>query len=159
MSFESIERANNETRSEFDREHVTPYIRNSDSFLKSSMQHTEDLSNQRWSVDEPEDLVVVTNVFKHFSPNIHFNWHQVLELKKLKPDLFSENKQIKNNEGATMGTGQKLYKRAKRVIPGGNMLLSKRPEMFLPEKWPSYFSRSKGCKVWDLDGNLLSFFA
>jgi glutamate-1-semialdehyde 2,1-aminomutase len=33
------------------------------------------------------------------------------------------------------------------------MLLSKRPEMFLPEKWPSYFSKSKGCKVWDLDGN------
>ena len=52
-----------------------------------------------------------------------------------------------------MGTGQKLYKRAKRVIPGGNMLLSKRPEMFLPEKWPAYFSKSKGCKVWDLDGN------
>jgi glutamate-1-semialdehyde 2,1-aminomutase len=52
-----------------------------------------------------------------------------------------------------MSSGQKLYKRAKRIIPGGNMLLSKRPEMFLPEKWPSYFSRSKGCKVWDLDGN------
>ena len=153
MSFESIERANNETDSDFDREHVTPYIRNSDSFSKSSMQHAEDLSAQRWSVDEPEDLVVVTNVFKHFSPNIHFNWHQVLELKKLKPNLFLENQQIKNNEGATMGTGQKLYKRAKRVIPGGNMLLSKRPEMFLPEKWPSYFSRAKGCKVWDLDGN------
>jgi glutamate-1-semialdehyde aminotransferase len=33
------------------------------------------------------------------------------------------------------------------------MLLSKRPEMFLPEKWPSYYSKSKGCKVWDLDGN------
>ena len=24
--------------------------------------------------------------------------------------------------------------------------------MFLPQKWPSYFSKSKGCKVWDLDG-------
>jgi glutamate-1-semialdehyde 2,1-aminomutase len=24
--------------------------------------------------------------------------------------------------------------------------------MFLPDKWPSYFSKSKGCKVWDLDG-------
>ena len=153
MSFASIERANNETDSEFDREHVTPYIRNSDSFSKSSMTHIEDLSNQRWSVDEPEDLVVVTNIFKHFSPNIYFNWHQVLELKKQQPDLFAENQLIKNNEGATMGTGQKLYKRAKRVIPGGNMLLSKRPEMFLPEKWPSYFSKSKGCKVWDLDGN------
>lgn len=33
------------------------------------------------------------------------------------------------------------------------MLLSKRPEMFLPEKWPTYFSKAKGCKVWDLDGN------
>ena len=31
------------------------------------------------------------------------------------------------------------------------MLLSKRPEMFLPDKWPAYFSKSKGCKVWDLD--------
>ncbi len=49
-------------------------------------------------------------------------------------------------------TGQKLWQRAKQVIPGGNMLLSKRPEMFLPGAWPSYFSKSKGCLVWDLDG-------
>ena len=49
--------------------------------------------------------------------------------------------------------GQKLWQRAKQVIPGGNMLLSKRAEMFLPEQWPAYFSRAKGCKVWDLDGN------
>ncbi|MDG2297236.1 MAG: aminotransferase class III-fold pyridoxal phosphate-dependent enzyme [Gammaproteobacteria bacterium] len=152
MSFESIKRANNEADSEFDREHVTPYIRNSDTFEKASLSHTEDLSSQRWSVDEPEDLIVVTNIFEHFSPNILFNWKQVLELRNLKPKLFQANQQIKNNEGATIGTGQKLYKRAKRVIPGGNMLLSKRPEMFLPEKWPSYFSKSKGCKVWDLNG-------
>lgn len=51
-----------------------------------------------------------------------------------------------------MGKGQDLYKKAKTIIPGGTMLLSKRPEMFLPEQWPSYFSKSKGCQVWDLDG-------
>ena len=51
-----------------------------------------------------------------------------------------------------MGKGQKLYSKAKQIVAGGNMLLSKRPEMFLPEKWPSYFSKSKGCEVWDLDG-------
>jgi len=51
-----------------------------------------------------------------------------------------------------MGTGQKLWEKAKKIIPGGNMLLSKRAEMFLPEQWPAYFSKSKGCKVWDLDG-------
>jgi glutamate-1-semialdehyde aminotransferase len=49
-------------------------------------------------------------------------------------------------------TGQNLYKKAKTLIPGGTMLLSKRPEMFLPDNWPSYFSKAKGCKVWDLDG-------
>ncbi len=51
-----------------------------------------------------------------------------------------------------MRKGQELYKKAKKLIPGGTMLLSKRPEMFLPEKWPSYFSKSKGCSIWDLDG-------
>jgi len=51
-----------------------------------------------------------------------------------------------------MSTGQKLWNRAKRVIPGGNMLLSKRAEMFLPDQWPAYFSKAKGCRVWDLDG-------
>jgi glutamate-1-semialdehyde 2,1-aminomutase len=152
MSFASIERANNETHSEFDREHVTPYIRNSRSFTKDSLSHTEDLSNQRWSVDEPEDLIVVTNVFEHFFPDLFFDFQQILALRNAQSELFQANQKIKNNEGATMGTGQKLYKRAKRVIPGGNMLLSKRPEMFLPEQWPSYFSKSKGCKVWDLDG-------
>ena len=54
-----------------------------------------------------------------------------------------------------MKTGQDLYKKAKTLIPGGTMLLSKRPEMFLPDNWPSYFSRAKGCKIWDLDNNEL----
>ncbi len=52
-----------------------------------------------------------------------------------------------------MESGQKLWARAKQVIPGGNMLLSKRPEMFLPDQWPSYFSKAKGCEIWDLDDN------
>ena len=49
------------------------------------------------------------------------------------------------------GKGQALWNKAKELIPGGNMLLSKRAEMFLPGKWPAYFSRASGCNVWDLD--------
>lgn len=52
-----------------------------------------------------------------------------------------------------MGTGQDLYTKARTLIPGGNQLLSKRPEMFLPEQWPAYYSKSKGVEVWDMDGN------
>lgn len=52
-----------------------------------------------------------------------------------------------------MAKGQALYNRAKEIIPGGTQLLSKRPEMFLPDQWPAYYSKAKGCEVWDLDGN------
>ena len=52
-----------------------------------------------------------------------------------------------------MGKGQDLYIKAKKLIPGGTQLLSKRPEMFLPGEWPAYYSKAKGCEVWDLDGN------
>ena len=51
------------------------------------------------------------------------------------------------------GTGQRLYLKAKDLIPGGTQLLSKRPEMFLPDNWPAYYSKAKRAEVWDLDGN------
>ncbi|MDA9878101.1 aminotransferase class III-fold pyridoxal phosphate-dependent enzyme, partial [Luminiphilus sp.] len=151
FSFLSLEQANAQACSNYDREHVTPYIRREDCFAHASIQHSEDLSHVRITVDEPEDLRVVTNVYEYFAPNIDFSWHQVMDLRNRRPDLFMDNRKFTRNEGAAMGTGQKLYQRAKRIIPGGTMLLSKRPEMFLPEKWPSYFSSAKGCLVRDLD--------
>jgi len=51
------------------------------------------------------------------------------------------------------GKSQRLYSQAKKIIPGGTQLLSKRPEMFLPDYWPAYYRKAQGCEVWDLDGN------
>lgn len=48
---------------------------------------------------------------------------------------------------------QQLYERAKRMIPGGTQLLSKRPEMFAPNQWPVYYRSASGCEIVDLDGN------
>ena len=45
-----------------------------------------------------------------------------------------------------------LWKEAKKFILGGNMLISKRPEMFLPNLWPTYYSKAKKIYVWDLYG-------
>lgn len=58
-----------------------------------------------------------------------------------------------------MGKGQELYNVAKKIIPTGTELLSKRPEMFLPDLWPAYYSKAKGCSVWDMDGNQYLDFA
>jgi glutamate-1-semialdehyde 2,1-aminomutase len=151
-SFKALEQAWKETRKPSDREHVTPYLRESGRFKTAAMQHNHDLSALRWTVDEPADFSVIEKVFEHFHPRTDFVWGEVLNLQMQNPEMFNINQHLIRNEGATMGTGQKLWKRAKQVIPGGNMLLSKRAEMFLPDQWPAYFSKSKGCNVWDLDG-------
>ena len=134
------------------REHVTPFLRESGKFRTASLISTIDLSFMRWTVDELADLEVVKNVFEHFEPRTDFGLSDIIALTRTNPELFAGNQHLIRNEGAIMGTGQKLWRRAKGVIPGGNMLLSKRSEMFLPEQWPAYFSKAKGCKVWDLDG-------
>lgn len=152
VRFPALCTAKQETTKPFDREHVTPYIRESGLFSKANLENDIDLSGLRWTVDDPEDFEVITSVFKHFASDIHFGWKDVLALSESNPEFFEANQKTNRNEGAAMGTGQKLWKRAKRVIPGGNMLLSKRSEMFLPDHWPAYFSRAKGCRVWDLDG-------
>ena len=48
--------------------------------------------------------------------------------------------------------GIKLYKKAKKIIPGGTMLFSKKPELYSSENWPAYYKKAKGCYVWDLNG-------
>ena len=57
------------------------------------------------------------------------------------------------NTKPSTAKGQDLYRRAKKLIPGGTQLLSKRPELFLPDQWPSYFSKARGVEVTDVDGN------
>ena len=41
----------------------------------------------------------------------------------------------------------KIWKKSCKVIPGGNTLLSKRPELWLPKAWPSHFKKAKGIEV------------
>ena len=152
FSLAALERAAAETQAAFDHEHVTPYLRTSGRFTTVNVVNPVDRSAMRLTVDEAADLGVMRAVFARFAPDLHFGWEQVAALAEAEPQLFAANAAIPNNEGSTMSNGQKLWKRAKQIIPGGNMLLSKRSEMFLPEQWPSYFSRTKGCSVWDLDG-------
>jgi glutamate-1-semialdehyde 2,1-aminomutase len=152
FSAQALEAAWSGANSSYEREHVTPFMSESSQFARGSHVNASDESAERWTVDEPEDFEVVRKVFEHFHPRVDFGWLEVLALARARPEWFAANRHLVRNEGARQGTGQKLWKRAKRVIPGGNMLLSKRAEMFLPDQWPAYFSKAKGCRVWDLDG-------
>jgi len=150
--FSALETAWKQASTDFQKEHVTPFLRESPQFTKLTITHDTDVSTERWTVDEPADLDPVRRVFEHFHPRRDFDWLEVLAVRNSHPEWFMSNRHLTRNEGQELGTGQKLWKRAKQVIPGGSMLLSKRAEMFLPEKWPAYFSKAKGCRVWDLDG-------
>ena len=151
FSFETLARAYKEAREPYDREHVTSFMRKG-KFTTANLCCPEDFSEVRLSVDEPEDLQVVNRVFDHFSPRMDFGFQELIKLLHAKPDDLGINSHIPRNEGATMNQGQKLWRRAGQIIPGGSMLLSKKAELHLPEAWPSYFSKTQGCKLWDLDG-------
>jgi len=62
-------------------------------------------------------------------------------------------------ETSNLRSGVRLWEKARGIIPGGNQLLSKRAERFLPDQWPAYYERAKGCELWDLDGNHYFDFA
>jgi glutamate-1-semialdehyde 2,1-aminomutase len=152
FTFAALRRAWEQAREPRQREHVTPFLREAAGFHRINIANSQDLSGERWTVDEAEDLAVIEAVFAAFAPRNDFSWQEVSALRMSRPQVFAANQLYIRNGGAIVGTGQKLWKRAKRTIPGGSMLLSKRAEMFLPEQWPAYYSRAKGCRVWDLDG-------
>ena len=166
-----LERASREARLPSEREHVTPWFRSESAGLHwGHFRHQPVRSYYRVTVDDPVDLEVVRTIVAALEPqNNEFGVDDVVGYLEQHPELAASNLATVRNEGflkslaedvaqaehKEIGQGQELWRRAKRVIPGGNMLLSKRAEMFLPEKWPAYFSRAKGCLVWDLDGREL----
>jgi len=135
------------------KEHVTTWIQKNENYKKFSYKNDIDYSSLRVTIDEPEDLTVIRSIVDSFPKNYFFTYKDVINLYKKSPEIFEPNKKFKRNEGEFLSKGSKLWRRAKKIIPGGNMLLSKRSEMFLPEKWPAYFSSAKGCRIIDLDGS------
>jgi glutamate-1-semialdehyde aminotransferase len=135
-----------------EREHVTPFIINNKKFKKFNLQNVEDNSSLRLTLDEKEDFILIQKIIKSFKNNFHFNLKNILDLYKKNKEFFSINSHIKRNEGYDLNLGQKMWKRAKNIIPGGTMLFSKNPDLFLPKYWPAYFEKTKGCNVWDLQG-------
>jgi glutamate-1-semialdehyde 2,1-aminomutase len=148
-----------------EREHVTPYIKKNEKLRKFNIANPVDLSAFRWTLDQEEDLRFISEVYnKLYKPEKVFRMQDVLNFLKKNHSLTSVNSAIVRDEGylnslqedmmdkkKSESTGITLWKRAKKIIPGGNQLLSKRSEQFLPERWPSYYKKAKGVEIWDLD--------
>ena len=152
FSFKLLHKRFLKANTQKEKEHVTLGMRNSSKYKLCSIKMNKNFSKLRLTIDTFEDFQILKKLFKYFKFNFNVTLDQILKLYNKNPNFFEDNANRDRNEGINLNTGQKLWTRAKKVIPGGNMMLSKRPEMFLPGLWPTYFSKSKGCYVWDLDG-------
>lgn len=151
FDFKTLEDAYKKSSSIFEREHVTPFIIKNKKIKKFNYKNKLDLSFLRITLDEDLDLIQLKKIFSTFKSN-SFGLKEIIKLYKKNPQLFNINKSIKRNEGKDMNKGQKIWKRALNIFPNGNMFLSKNPSRFHDiSSWPVYFSRTKGCNIWDLD--------
>ena len=129
-------------------------MRSLDTFKRVNLKNKKDYSYLIVKVDIRSKGRFKSNcnsIIKNFKPNIYFSWSQILKVTQSNKRKFNSNIKIIRNEGPQMTKTQKLWRRAKQIIPGGNMLLSKRPELFFQINGPRTLPNLKNCSVWDLD--------
>lgn len=101
LTFAALEAAWREARTPVEREHVTPFIiGRPERFRRASVESPVDLSELRWTVDEPRDFDFVTRIYEALYPsNAAFTTEDVLALLRQEPELVAINLGIERNEG------------------------------------------------------------
>ena len=69
-------------KSNFDKEHVTSFIRRSKLFKKYNYKNNINFSNRRWTIDFKKDYYFLKKVVNFFSPNIYFFWKDIIKAEK-----------------------------------------------------------------------------
>jgi spore coat polysaccharide biosynthesis protein SpsF len=95
VGLKALEKAWKEASLPYEREHVLPYLYDQPNRFKILlMQHEPDYGNKRWTVDTPEDLELLNQIFNQFSPRIDFSWLEVIKVIEQIPDLEKINRVI-----------------------------------------------------------------
>lgn len=84
-----------------EREHVTLYLRNHrDQFhVQDYVCKLGNLNAERWTLDEAEDLEMIREVYKYFSPRTDFSMEEIYEFLTEHPEIRSINQKFIRNEG------------------------------------------------------------
>ncbi len=154
-----------------DREHVTPFIRNSPQFKKTSVTSGgEGLSELRWTVDEPRDLDMIRELYHRTldRKGAHFGWRDIMQTTVDEPRLQKLNASAVSNEGfyrslladervepreLNLKRSQEFLSRAWELIPSASQTFSKGPTQFVQGVAPAFLEKASGSSVWDVDGN------
>lgn len=107
FSFEILESAFRNATSNFDREHVVPWIRRkaSSEGRQGNLLGPSDFSHLRWTLDEPEDYIFIKQVYEDlFSVKPTFDWFDVVSWQTKDPDRLRINAMHRRNEGSKKKT-------------------------------------------------------
>jgi spore coat polysaccharide biosynthesis protein SpsF len=111
-TFKILEEAWKESTETFHREHVMPYFYegvdlsvasrhlsegvSSRGFRIALLNHTTNFGDYRWTVDTPEDLEFIRQVYNRFDGRDDFSWKEILDLVHSEPQLMEINASVKH---------------------------------------------------------------
>jgi len=111
-TFQALEHAWKAASETFHREHVMPYLYegvklsavsnqlskgiSSRKFKIAQLHHTTDYGAYRWTVDTPEDLEFMRQIYARFDGRDDFSWIEVLDLVHDNPKLMEINASVKH---------------------------------------------------------------
>jgi spore coat polysaccharide biosynthesis protein SpsF len=111
-TFAALQRAWQESTETFHREHVMPFIYEGTrlalrtpriaegvsprGFRIAQLHHQPDYGSLRWTVDTPEDLVFMREIFTRLGNKTDFTWYDVLEIIQQHPELAQINAAVRH---------------------------------------------------------------
>ena len=111
-TFKALEQAWKKAKEPQHREHVMPYFYEGVELITDNrllhtgisprgynialLQHTTDFGDYRWTVDTPEDLEFMRQVYSRFDGRDDFTWKEVLDLVHDEPDLMKINSGVQH---------------------------------------------------------------
>jgi spore coat polysaccharide biosynthesis protein SpsF len=109
VGFEQLAAAEREATLTLEREHVTQFFyRRSSRFRIEHYKQSPDLSDMRWTVDRPSDLLFARTVYEALYPgHPAFGTRDVLALLAERPEIGRLNAGIVRNEGLAKSAAQK----------------------------------------------------
>jgi spore coat polysaccharide biosynthesis protein SpsF len=111
-TFAALQKAWREAKEPQQREHAMPYLyegvelsaisrqlsagTSPRGFRIALLNHTSDFGDYRWTIDTPEDLEFMRQVYRRFDGRDDFSWTEVLDVVHKDPDLMKINSAIKH---------------------------------------------------------------
>ncbi len=111
-TFAVLERAWKESTETFHREHVMPFIyegaqltpetphlargTSQRGFQIAQLHHAPDYGSLRWTVDTPEDLTFIREIFTHLDGKTDFTWYDILQIVQQHPQLAEINAAVRH---------------------------------------------------------------